>query len=120
MNNIKSGDDYAKDIIRMINESEKEFPINERTPKELLWFWFEEIEILADKKWIDYITGKSNTYKFTEKEMMNLYDKSNERYTSEILNGLVDKGMVKVAINKEGGMEYSITEEGRKTTNKAR
>lgn len=111
--NIKSGDDYAKLIINQMNETEQETPENERTPIELLHFWFQEIEILADKKWMEYILGKSETYIFTPTEMMNLYDKANERYIQEILNSLVDKDLVQVGIRNDGEIVYSITEEGK-------
>lgn len=112
--NIKSGDDYAKVIIATMRQTEKKTPENERTPIELLHFWFREIEILADKKWMDYILGKCDTYIFSDTEMMKLYDKANELYTQETLNSLVDKDLVKVEINENGDMMYSITEEGKK------
>lgn len=111
--NIKSGDNYAKLIIDSIIETENETPENERTPKQLLHFWFEEIEILADKRWMEYILGKRESYRFNTGEVMDLYTKANERYVQEILNSLVDKDLIQAGIRNDGEIVYSITKEGR-------
>ena len=111
--NIKSGDAYARLIINSMIETENETPENERTPEKLLNLWFEEIEIFADQKWMSYILGDEDTYKFTPDEMMGLYDKANERFTSITLNSLVDKDLIEAGINNKGEMIYRITEQGK-------
>ncbi len=110
--NIKSGHDYAQSIIQMMIQTEKEVPDSEKTPEKLMNFWFEEIEILADSRWMEYILGKRETYRFNADEVMDLYNKANERYVQEILNGLVDKDLIQAGINENGEMMYKITEEG--------
>ena len=49
-------------------ETESEMPIAQQSPIELLECWTECIQSKADETYQDYITGKRETYLFTEDE----------------------------------------------------
>ena len=73
MKNIKSGAEYAQLLIDNIIEGEKELPTHEQLPINLLTYWCEEIEIQADKAWVDYISGKREHFTFDEDEFREIY-----------------------------------------------
>lgn len=112
MNNISSGNDYAQLLIDEILKEENEAPLGKKMPILLLSFWIDEIKTLADETWSQYITGKRDMYEFNTEEFEQTFDNAGMRYTEEILNGLVDKGMVEVGVGKEGDILYKVTEEG--------
>ena len=115
MENIKSGAEYAQLLIDDIIEGEKELPTDQQLPINLLTYWCEEIEIYADKTWVDYITGKRDHFSFYEDEFKDLFDKAGMRYTGDVLDGLVDKEMVQVSIREDGEIVYSTTDKGKQT-----
>ena len=119
MENINSGKDYAKLLKEVILEGEKGiYRESEKLPELLLEKWFERIEAYADQTWNEYIIGKRDRYEFTEEEAEMLFDKAGYDYTATILDGLVDKDIVKVSISESGEMLYGLTEKGVKITNK--
>jgi len=113
MEDIKSGAEYAQLLIDDIIEGEKELPTDQQLPINLLTYWCEEIEIYADKTWVDYITGKREHFSFDENEFRGLFEKAGMRYTGDILDGLVDKEMVQVSIREDGEIVYSATDKGK-------
>jgi hypothetical protein len=116
MEDINSGEDYARLVINTIVESELEIPKEERADSKLLTYWYQEISAFAEDTWHQYITGKRETYLFSEVEMKGLYEKAGLKYASDILNELVDKEMISVGVRQDGEMVYSLTEKGRKYT----
>ena len=112
MNNISSGNDYARLLIDEILKEEDEAPLGKKMPILLLSFWIDEIKTLADITWDQYIKGKRDMYEFSTDEFEKTFNDAGMRYTEEILDGLVDKGMVEVGVGKEGDILYKITDEG--------
>jgi len=110
---INNGADYANSVIDGILKIETTLPDDQKLPDTLLSLWFEEIKEYADITWTEYLTGKRDDYMFTEDEITEVYNKAGLRYTQELLNGLVDKGMVDVGIDENGEIVYSTTDKGR-------
>ena len=117
MNNIESGNDYARLLIDEILKDEDDAPLNKKMPILLLSFWINEIKILADETWRQYITGKRDSYEFTLDEFDQTFNRAGLKYTEELLDGLVDKGVVEVRVGEKGDMLYGLTEEGIKIAN---
>ena len=117
MNSIESGNDYARLLIDEILKDEDDAPLNKKMPILLLSFWIDEIKILADETWRQYIIGKRDSYEFTPDEFDQTFNKAGLKYTEELLDGLVDKGMVEVRVGETGDLLYKLTEEGTKITN---
>lgn len=113
LNNINSGSEYARLLIDHIIKGEDNSPINEQLPLNLLTYWCEEIEIYADKTWIDYISGKRDHFSFNEDEFRSLFEKAGMRYSEDVLEDLMDKDMVKMGIREDGEIVYSATEKGK-------
>jgi hypothetical protein len=117
LNNIESGNDYARLLIDEILKDEDDAPLNKKMPILLLSFWINEIKILADETWRQYIIGKRDSYEFTPDEFDQTFNKAGLKYTEELLDGLVDKGVVEVRIGEKGDMLYGLTKEGIKIAN---
>ena len=117
MNNIESGNDYARLLIDEILKDEDTAPLNKKMPILLLSFWIDEIKTLADNTWTQYIVGKRDSYEFTLDEFDQTFNRAGLKYTEELLDGLVDKGMVEVRIGEKGDILYGVTEEGIKIAN---
>ena len=115
MDNINSGNDYARLLIDEILKDE-EASYN-KMPILLLSFWIDEIKTLADETWRQYIIGKRELYIFTPDEFDQTFNRAGSKYTGELLDGLVDKGMVEVRVGETGDLLYKLTEEGTKIRN---
>jgi len=113
LEDIKSGAEYAQILIDHIIEGEKELPTEEQLPINLLTYWCEEIEIQADKAWVDYISGKREHFTFDEDEFREIFEKAGMRYSGDVLEGLVDKEMVQMGIREDGEIVYSATDKGK-------
>jgi hypothetical protein len=111
---INSGEDYGNVIINGILEIEEKMPDDQKMPVRLLELWLEEIKAHATNTYFDYVIGKREHYEFDEEEIKAVYDLAGMRYTQELLDGLVDKGMVEVSVGENGDLLYSTTEEGKK------
>jgi hypothetical protein len=110
--NVQSGADYAKLIIDSIILEEDKLTNDKKLPLYLLGYWCEEIENYADKTWQDYILGKRETFIFDEDEMDGLYNRAGMQYTSDILEGLIDTGMVEMGVREDGEIVYKTTDKG--------
>jgi hypothetical protein len=106
--NINSGEEYAKLLTSTIREADGPLP------EELVEYWCEDIWEMAINSYNDYITGKKDDYLLSDVDMNEAFDRAGIRYTQEILNGMVDKGVVQASIGEGGEILYSLTEEGKK------
>lgn len=111
--NIQSGADYAQLLIDNIIEGEKEIPASQQLPINLLTYWCEEIELYADQTYSDYLTGKREHFTFDEDEFRGLFEKAGMRYTGDLLDGLVDDGLVDVLIRDDGEIVYQTNDKGK-------
>ena len=112
-NEINSGADYAQLVIDGILEAEKTLPVDEQMPIGLLTYLTQDIEIKADKYWIDYMTGKRETFMFTDVEMEEMFNKAGEKFVGDLLDGMVDKDILEVSIDETGEFLYGLTEKGK-------
>jgi hypothetical protein len=112
LENFKSGDDYAQVLIQSIVESEIDLPKSERMDPELFQIWVNVITKKCRKKWNSYITGESEQFLLDEEEFTKTFQDATEELVSDTLGDLIDKNMVKVAIDDTGEMLYSLTDEG--------
>lgn len=113
---INSGAEYAQMLIENILENEKILPEENQMPIELLTYLTQDIEIKADKYWVDYITGKRETFMFSDIEMREIFDKAGEKYVGDLIDGMVDKDILEVSIDQNGDLLYGLTETGRQIT----
>lgn len=113
LENINSGADYAQIIIDTIIEGEKQIPEHAQMPIALLEYLTEEIQTQADIRYNEYIMGKRDTFLFNDVELEEMYNKAGERYVEDMLDGLVDKGMLDMHIGEGGEFLYSLSEEGK-------
>lgn len=106
--NINNGEDYARLLTSTIREADGPLP------EELVEYWCEDIWEIAVNSYNDYITGKKEDYLLSDVDINEAFDRAGIRYTQEILNGMVDKGVVQAEIGEGGEILYSLTEEGKK------
>ena len=111
--NINSGADYAQLVIDGILETERTLPVDQQMPIGLLTYLTEDIEIKADKHWIDYISGKRETFMFSDVELEEMFNKAGEKYVSDLLDGMVDKNLLEVSVDENGEFLYGLTELGK-------
>ena len=72
--NINSGADYAQLVVDTILDAERTIPAEQQMPIDLLTHLTQIIEVKADKHWIDYISGKRESFLFTEDEMIDMFN----------------------------------------------
>lgn len=108
--NISSGEDYARLLTETIKEADGSLP------EELVEYWCEDIWEMAVNSYNDYIAGKKDDYLLSYVDMNEAFDRAGIRYTQEVVNGLVDNGMIQAGISENGEILYSLTEEGKKHT----
>ena len=113
MEEYNSYQEYAQSMIKDIIALENTFPVHEQLPPTLLTYWCEEINSHAEQYWKEYLVGKRESYMFNEEEFKEIYDKAGVRYTSEIVDGLVDEGDVQMGIRDDGEIVYSATDKGK-------
>ena len=111
-NNINSGADYAQLVIEGILEVERTLPVDQQMPLGLLTYLTELIEEQADEYYTAYVIGKRETFMFSDVELNKLFNKAGELFVGDILDGLVDKDMLEVSIDKNGEILYSATKKG--------
>jgi hypothetical protein len=114
LENITSGDDYAKILIESVVESEIDIPTSERMDPDLFIIWKKIIYKESNSKWQDYIIGKNDSYLFSDIEFTETFQKAAQELVSNTLSGLFDKEMVKMSVGDDGEILYSLTEEGKK------
>ena len=107
--NINSGHDYAKILIDTLRETPD--PL---MPQELLDYWCENIYDMAVKSYNDYIVGKKDYFELSMEEIEKAYEDAGLKYTQDILNGMLDKDLIKALIDETGEIVYSLTEKGKK------
>ncbi|NDA78737.1 MAG: hypothetical protein EB010_12430 [Acidimicrobiia bacterium] len=107
--NINSGHDYAKILIDTLRETPD--PL---MPQELLDYWCENIYDMAVKSYNDYIVGKKDYFELSMEEVEKAYEDAGLKYTQDILNGMLDKDLIKALIDETGEIVYSLTEKGKK------
>ena len=112
LENFKSGDDYAQTLIQSIVESEIDLPKSERMDPELFQIWVNVITKKCRNKWNAYITGQIEEFLLDEEEFTNTFKDAAEELVSDTLGDLVDKNMVKIAIDDNGELLYSLTDQG--------
>ena len=113
MEEYNSYQEYAQSMIKDIIALENTFPVHEQLPPTLLTYWCEEINSHAEQYWKEYLVGKRESYMFNEEEFKDIFDKAGVRYTSEIVDGLVDEGYVQMGIRDDGEIVYSATDKGK-------
>ena len=120
MEEYNSYQEYAQSMIKDIIALENTFPVHEQLPPTLLTYWCEEINSHAEQYWKEYLVGKRESYMFNEEEFKEIYDKAGVRYTSEIVDGLVDEGYVQMGIRDDGEIVYSATDKGKQALDESK
>jgi len=120
MKEFNSYQEYAQTLIKDIIALENTFPKHEQLPPTLLTYWCEEINNQVEQYWKEYLIGKRESYVFDESEFREVFDKAGVRYTSEIVDGLVEEGYVQMGISGSGEIVYSATEKGRQALDEFR
>lgn len=118
LENITSGADYANIIINSLMEVEQDLSDDEKTESGYLKHHFITISELADQTYSDYITGKRESYMFTEEEFVSTAHKARENYIQELLNGMVDKDLLEVSIGESGDLLYGLSDNGKEEADK--
>jgi hypothetical protein len=116
--NINSGADYANIIINSLMEVEQDLSDDEKTESGFLKHHFITISELADQTYSDYITGKRESYMFTEEEFVSTAHKAKENYIQELLNSMVDKDLLEVSIGESGDLLYGLSDNGKEEADK--
>lgn len=108
MDEITSGEDYAKILINTLRESP-----DPEMPDELLNYWCENVYDLAINSYNDYLLGKKDSFMLDIQEIEQAYQNAGLQYTEDLLNGMLDKGVIEALINESGQIVYGLTEKGR-------
>ena len=113
INNINSGNDYAQLLIDAILEAEREIPENEQMPIDLLTIWVEGIQEAAEQSYLDYVTGKRETFLLSDVEMKELFEEAGRKYVISLIDNMVDKDILETYVDEEGDILYGLTDKGK-------
>lgn len=105
--------EYYTEVVKAIHETEASLAEDDRMPELLLKLWIDNIHEFCKSAHQDYVLGKRNTYMMMETEYDEIFNKAGMEYTSELLNGLVDKELVEVGIDENGEIVYKTTDLGK-------
>ena len=109
LDNIQSGEEYGKLLVNTLKETP-----NDETPPQLLNYWYDNIFEAAVESYNEYIVGNKDTFMLTMEEIEKCYDDAGLKYTQDLLNGMIDKGVIEALINESGEIVYGLTEKGKK------
>lgn len=112
-NNINSGNDYAQLLIDTILKAEREIPENEQMPIDLLTIWVEGIQEAAEQSYLDYVTGKRETFLLSDVEMKELFEEAGRKYVIILIDNMVDNDVLETYIDEEGDILYGLTDKGK-------
>jgi len=115
MDNINSGNDYAQLLIDTILKAEREIPENEQIPIDLLTLWVEGIQEAAEQSYLEYVTGKRETFLLSDVEMKDLFEKAGREYVVGLIDNMVDNDILETYIDEEGDILYGLTDKGKQT-----
>ena len=113
INNINSGNDYAQLLIDSILKAEREIPENEQMPIDLLTIWVEGIQEAAEQSYLDYVTGKRETFLLSDVEMKELFEEAGRKYVISLIDNMVDNDVLETYIDEEGDILYGLTDKGK-------
>jgi len=116
INNINSGNDYAQLLIDSILKAEREIPENEQMPIDLLTIWIEGIQEAAEQSYLDYVTGKRETFLLSDVEMKDLFEEAGRKYVIGLIDNMVDKDILETYVDEEGDILYGLTDKGKQMT----
>jgi hypothetical protein len=116
INNINSGNDYAQLLIDSILKTEREIPENEQMPIDLLTIWIEGIQEAAEQSYLDYVTGKRETFLLSDVEMKDLFEEAGRKYVIGLIDNMVDKDILETYVDEEGDILYGLTDKGKQMT----
>lgn len=109
LENIKSGREYGELLVNTLKETP-----NDETPAKLLNYWYQNIFNLAVESYNQYIVGNKDTFMLGIEEIEKCYDDAGLQYTQDLLNGMIDKGVIEALINESGEIVYGLTEKGKR------
>lgn len=114
---FRDAEHYAstiRDIILTIEPENGEEPL----PENLVKYWADNLYEACLKAYHDYLIGKRDDYRLTDKESFDEYDKAGIQFTQELVDSMVDKDLLQVSISPEGEFLYSATSKGQKAAKK--
>lgn len=111
--NITSGAQYAKLLTDALREVENELPFYERMDESLLKLWCDEVAEAAKESFVQYIIGNKEDFHLTEDKMNECLEIAGLEYTTNLLDGLVEKGMTDVIYDENGEKLYKLSEKGK-------
>lgn len=110
---FRDAEHYASTIKDIILNTEPE-PGDEPIPTDLLNYWADNMYNACYKAYNDYIIGKRDDFRLTDKESYDEYNKAGIQFTQELVDSMVDKDLLEVSVGPEGDLLYSTTKKGQK------
>lgn len=110
---FRDAEHYASTIRDIILNTEAENG-EEPLPENLVKYWADNLYNACLKAYHDYLIGKRDDYRLTDKESFDEYNKAGLQFTQELVDIMVDKDLLEVSINPEGDLLYSTTKKGQK------
>lgn len=107
-------EEYFNELESLIREQELLLPAEDRMDNRLLEIWLKELKAMCDKCYLDYVRGERESFMISELEYDKTFDDAGMQFTSEVLNSLIDKGMIEVSVGEDGDLLYSATDYGKK------
>ena len=112
LDDIKSGDEYADLLIGKMMLTQTKFKGEGLNPT-IFENWCKKIRKMCRESYRDYEKGRKEEYKLSDVEMGKAYDDAISEYVDEMLEGLIDRGLVEMAVSEQGEIVYGLSNKGR-------
>ena len=116
MKNKKEAMAYAKELIKTLTDFEEASEEKGLIPP-VFDLWMILLQEKCRIRLKEYLDGKSDTYKLTDTEVGEAYNKATSDWVGESIADMVSTGLVQVSISEKGEMIYSLTEKGENIAN---
>lgn len=103
---------YANELIEQLKETQKSFG-EEGLITPIFHIWVKLVRARCREVLKKYLKGEVDTYKLSDVDMTELYEKAKNDFIDESLMSLLDKGLLEVSIREDGEFMYGLSDKGR-------
>ena len=109
----QAAESYQSELLLALIETQSEMNGEGLIPP-VFGVWITLVSKLCEKRRKEYLSGKSETFKLDQDELKETYEEALTSWVDEGITAMVKKGVLEVAVDKDGEMVYGLSDKGRK------
>lgn len=108
----KEAKNYANLLIEKLEETQEGFEGEGLIPP-VFDIWKKLIRAKCRERLKEYQNEEADTYKLSDTEMSELYEKAKGDYIDEALLALTERGLLEISVGEDGEFRYGLSDKGR-------